>query len=274
MNFSQHESIAPDGVFDRIDTSSYNHEVAAKTTAERFYLFREKLQVPSVGGTLQLTRIEDILQRSTSQFPATLISGRAGTGKTALAAAFASRFEHVSWYSVESTDIEWNVFSQYFSAGLAETIYGPPVTDAAKPSYDDASQTEIARFLINRFSHAYAGPKIESSLIVLDDIHHIFDAEWFEDFFNLLIHSLPPDSRLLLLCRSRPPAPMWRLRSKQMLNVLDEKVIALTSEETETLFEKLGLPLSSATEAHRSSFGCIAKTLQFAKDLSTIHPPA
>lgn len=274
MNFSQHESIAPDGVFERIETGAYNNDLPAKTTAERVYLFREKLRVPSVEGILKRSRIGDILERSATQVPATLVSGRAGTGKTSLAVEFAERFEHVSWYSVESTDIEWSVFSQYFSASLAEAIYGPPDSFGAATADLEASQTEIARFLINRFSHAYSGPKITSSLIVLDDIHHIFDTDWFEDFFNMLIYSLPPDSRVLLLCRSRPPAPMWRLRSKQMLNVLDEKVIVFTADETKALFEKLGLPSDSATEAHRPSFGCIAKILQFAKDRSATLPPA
>ncbi len=270
MNFSQHDSIAPDGAFDRSGLDSYSQEVAAKTTAERFYLFREKLETPHLGNILERPRIDDILQRSAGQFPATLVSGRAGTGKTALAVAFASEFEHVSWYSVESTDIEWNVFSQYFSAGLNEAIYGPP----CQATETDSTQPDIARFLINRFAHAYAGPKIRSSLIVIDDIHHIFDTDWFEGFFNLLLYSLPPDSHLLLLCRSKPPGPIWRLRSKQMLNVLDEKVIAFTADETEALFEKLGLSTSNAKEVHQLSFGCIAKVLQFAKERSTILPPA
>ena len=101
-------------------------------------------------------------------------------------------------------------------------------------------------------------------MIVLDDIHHLFDAHWFGDFFNLLLYSLPAGSHLLMLCRSRPPGPVWRLRSKQMLNVLDEKVIAFDLEETRVLFERLGLPASDAERAHRDSFGRVAKLIRSA----------
>ena len=65
-------------------------------------------------------------------------------------------------------------------------------------------------------------------LLVLDNVHHLFDAGWFPEFFRQMIISLGPETRLLMLCRSRPSAPLWRLRSKQMLNVIDETIINLT----------------------------------------------
>ena len=101
---------------------------------------------------------------------------------------------------------------------------------------------------------------------MLDDIHHIFDAPWFEDFFNLLLYSLPPDTHLFMLCRSKPPGPLWRLRSKQMLNLMDERVIAFDQTEAETLFNALGRPLSKAKEAQLRSFGRVSKLLEFARE--------
>jgi hypothetical protein len=271
MTFSLRENIDPNGAFDRIDPSAFQQNGIGETVGEEFHILRDKLKVPETEGIMDRPRINALLGKSLSQFPATLISGRAGAGKTALAANFAARNENVSWYSVESTDVEWTIFARYFSASLPETVFG----DLSKGMTDGTvSQTEIARFLVNRFSLAYAGPNLGPSLIVLDDIHHIFDAAWFEDFFTLLLYSLPPDTRLLLLCRSKPPGPLWRLRSKQMLDFIDEKIIAFNAAETEILFEKLGLPVSTAREAHRHCFGRVSKLLKFAADISTILPPS
>ena len=239
-----------------------------RTTGERAYILQEKLRAPNVEGILQRPRINEILTRSIGQFPATLISGRAGTGKTALVSSLTAESAHISWYSVESNDIDWPVFSQYFAASLAAGVSGRfqgagPMLQGGLPH-----QSDIAHFLLNCFSAAYSEPSRGPSLIILDDIHHVFDAVWFEDFFTLLIHSLPPDTHLLLLGRSKPPGPLWRLRSKQMLNVLDEKVIAFTEDEAAALFEMMCLAPSGAKEANDHCFGRISKLLEFAREQS------
>jgi len=267
MTFSLHDSIAPNGALGHTDPHvNYSEERDEKLVVEEFHILRDKLQIPTLKGLLERPRIDALLVKSLDQFPATLISGRSGTGKTVVAATFAAGRQNVSWYSVESTDVDWPVFSRYFSASLSETFFGSANGSASKSdlSNKEISQTEIARFLIDRFSRDI-GPSPSGSLIVLDDIHNIFDAPWFEDFFNLLLYSLPPETHLLLLlCRSKPPGPLWRLRSKQMLNVLDEKVIAFNGAETEELFQGLGLPGSMAQMAQQECFGRVSKLLQFA----------
>lgn len=266
MTFSLHDSIDPNGALDRNDSRAFYADETSETSGEEFHILREKFEIPATEGLIERPRINEILDKSLNQFPATLISGRAGMGKTAIATSFAVKRQNVSWYSVESTDVDWHIFSRYFSASLSETVFGSSKARASEMSGKGISQTEIARFIVNRFSHAYTGPNPGASLIVLDDIHHIFDAVWFEDFFSLLIHSLPPEAHLLLLCRSRPPGPLWRLRSKQMLNVLDEKVIAFNDAETEALFSTLGLSATAAQKAYGECFGRISKLLQFAED--------
>jgi LuxR family maltose regulon positive regulatory protein len=203
-----------------------------------------------------------MLHRSLAQFPATLISGRAGTGKTTLAAAFARKQLHTAWYSVESSDAEWKVFAHYFATTIFRAVKSRTPVSRVMPETGEASQSNIATFLINVFAEAETELLHEPLVIVLDGIHHLFDADWFGEFFGLLLSSLPENASLLLLCRSKPPNPLWRLRSKQQLNVIDEKVLSFTLAETAELLRRKGVSRSEAERAHASTFGRISKLLE------------
>lgn len=268
MSFSLYNSISPSDFSDNCNASHHDGYKSVLRTSDEISFLRDKLRIPSTESFVERPRITNLLRNSRSQFPATLISGRAGTGKTSLAAIFARSNENVTWYSIESTDTEWSKFSRYLSA----SVLGAACTTDTGPSIsthkEDDLQNEIARFLLEHFLHTEGGGNEGSSVIVLDDIDHIFDANWFGDFFHLLLYSLPPAIHLILLSRSRPPSPLWRLRSKQMLNVIDEKVIAFTAAETEALFHSLGLSSSIAKIAQKRCFGRVSKLMQFASDLT------
>lgn len=264
MTFSLHDSIGPHEAYDGGESSHYGVTADPDTAKQDMHILQDKLRIPSTEVLIERTRIDSLLAKSVSQFPATLVSGRAGTGKTALAANFAAQFNQVAWYSVESTDVNWPTFSRYFAASLSGGSNRYTKLDVKTSGPVD--QGEIARYLLTNFASFYGSNSLDTTLLVLDDIHHIFDAVWFEDFFGLLLYSLPPSAHLLLLCRSKPPSPLWRLRSKQMLNVMDEKVIAFNLTETEALFNSLNITLNQAKEAHRQSFGRISKLLQLAEN--------
>jgi ATP/maltotriose-dependent transcriptional regulator MalT len=83
-------------------------------------------------------------------------------------------------------------------------------------------------------------------LIVLEDLHLIYDAEWVVPFFARLLPLLPRDVHLLITCRSMPPAPLWRMRSKQTLCVVEESSLAFTIDEAKELYRSYGLTASEA----------------------------
>lgn len=261
-------AISLDDGFDEIDGSDV---VSIRSTADNqlpeitvmdLPRLSEKLRVPEYRSLVNRPRLHEMLERSAEQYGATLISGRAGTGKTALASDFAREKENTAWYSIDPTDIEWGVFSHYFSECINGSITNARLRNTRKLVVEaDLMPGNIAEFLTDCFSKT--GSSSHPSLIVLDNIHHVFDADWFCDFFNLLIASMNPDTHLLMLCRSRPPAPLWRLRSKQMLNVIDEKLLAFTVEETREFFKMRGLPEGLARPVYNESFGRISKILQF-----------
>jgi ATP/maltotriose-dependent transcriptional regulator MalT len=255
-----HDTLESPETYPPVTTASYPRQKAAERAD--VHVLREKLAIPRFRGLMKRSRLDEMLQKSLVQFPATLVSGRAGTGKTALAAEFARKQEHAAWYSVESSDIEWNVFAHYFATSVLEAVKSEAAISDLLPEDIHASQSVIATFLINVFAEAETELLHEPLLIVLDGIHHVFDADWFGEFFNLLLSSLPENVNLLLLCRSKPPNPLWRLRSKQQLNVIDEKLLAFTLAESVELAKRKGCSRADAERAHAETFGRVSKLLQ------------
>jgi LuxR family maltose regulon positive regulatory protein len=264
MTFFLHDSIQPNAPIDMIGSGAAGVTGAeSKRMTGEFPLLFDKLRVPAAEQFVERGRLKTLLEKSISQFPATMVSGRAGTGKTALVANFAAQATNVGWYSVETTDLDWATFSRYLSCCLSEAGFKP-----AKPVDEErySPQNAIASFLVRHFLSAEKRSCGSNSLIVLDDVHHIFDAAWFEEFFKLMLYSLPPSAHLILLCRSKPPAPLWRLRSKQVLNVIEEDHLAFTTEETADLLDKYGCRGIGPESARVESFGRVSKLIELATD--------
>jgi LuxR family transcriptional regulator, maltose regulon positive regulatory protein len=278
MTFSLHENFGFGETANQIETSHVSPRKTdegkkADTAPPR--LFANKIRVPRFEKTISLPRLNELLAKSSNQFGATLIAGRSGTGKTALAADYASQYETVAWYSIESADCDWDVFSNYLTASLLGENYNQEKFSETLSLIDESKQRAISRYLTGIFFElGKRRPRETPMLIVLDDLHHIFDCDWFNDFFNLLLYSLLPNTHLLLLCRTKPALPLWRLRSKQVLNVIDEKLLALNFEETEKLYENFGLSKEKAQKAYRDSFGRVSKLMFMVSSDVTESPPS
>lgn len=249
MTFSLQESFDITGVENRI-------EIASPTAVhfENFHIFTEKFQIPKLENLIARPRLENLLKKNSEQFGATLITGRAGTGKTALASAFAHQYEQVAWYSVDGADCDWKIFSNYLQGSFKESRLFVKNNENF-----NATKSEIAQFIESLFSRLNIIGTKKPLLIVLDDIHHIFDCDWFNDFFNTILYSLTPETHLLMLSRSQPPLPLWRLRSKQVLGVVDEKLLTLTLEETKELSARHGFSKREAEKLFKESSGRISK---------------
>jgi ATP/maltotriose-dependent transcriptional regulator MalT len=220
---------------------------------------RERQRIPDVGNTLARERVLDLLDRSTLQYGATLISGRAGTGKTTLAANFAMRQAAASWCTLEPSDADWVEFSQIFRSSISGKRLAPPGREAIFPT-----EAVISEFVAECFVDLLGTRS--PHLIVLDNIHHLFDTGWFTDLFRQLILSLGETARLVMLCRGRPSAPLWRLRSKQMLNVIDEELLALNQEEAIDICEMRGISIEWAASALKLSHGRVGTFMDLLPD--------
>lgn len=254
MTLSFHENLdyAETANSFEIGSSAFHYP---SNSSERIHLFADKMRIPRFENHISRPRLIELLRKSSHQNGATLVTGRAETGKSALAAEFAENYQQTAWYQIDTAETDWNLFARYFAA----------IFDEDFEELKDASR-EIIVFvekLLERVSEKYDEPV----LIVLDDVHNVFDAPWFAEFFVSLIYTLSPSQHLVLLSRAKPSQPLWRVRSKQVLGVIDEKLLAFNAEEAKELFKKYGLVEEKAVRAHKKSFGRISRLKNFIETL-------
>ena len=235
----------------------------AKGDRDGVHILNEKLEIPDCVGLIERPRLIEKLERSLSRFAATLVSGRAGTGKTSIAATYARTRKGAAWFTVESSDIDWNVFASYLAASVQRLVGTKKAFGESLSAGTNPSPAAMAMFLFDIASQLEIAERDQRPLIILDGIQHLFDADWFGGFFSILQPSLCETADLLLLCRGKPPYPLWRLRSKQQLDVIDEKTLAFDRDEAMLLLKEVGRSQAEAARLHAETFGRVSKLLPF-----------
>ena len=159
-------------------------------------------EIPRVSRPRLLRLLEEGLDSCTS----TLITGRAGTGKTLLATDFARRCgPRVAWYKVDASDGELRIFFRYLIEAVSRQR--PGFGQKVLAHFAGSPGPEDIPTLAEAFLYELQEGEGEPLLIVVDDLHLIYDAEWVVPFFQRLLPLLPPEAHMLIIGRSAPPSP-------------------------------------------------------------------
>ena len=231
----------------------------------------EKVQIPPPIWSISRPRLLAHLENSLLSCSSTIIAGRAGTGKTTLAIDFAEKSRRaVSWYKVDAPENAPTIFFKYLihSIRTCRPEFGSVSFEAlVEDETEPGNIPRLAEAFVFELERGVGHPL----LIVIEDLHLVFDAEWMVPFFRRLLLLLPADVHILITSRTMPPAPLWRMRSKQTLYVIDEETLAFTRDEAVRLFEQYGLTRAQASIAldhargRASALSGLAATLQFAE---------
>jgi LuxR family transcriptional regulator, maltose regulon positive regulatory protein len=227
-------------------------------------IITSKIMIPTEIPRVCRQGLLDILRKNLKSGRATFINGRAGAGKTMLAVDFIrDQGGSVAWYKVDAPDMSLPFFLEYLVASVARVRpgFGRQTLDCHARAFGSgrSGETEArSEFDIAALAEAYvydlerqAAPVV----LVIDDLHLIYDADWIAPFFNRLLPLLPVETHMLILGRGLPPAPMWRLLSKQRLLVITEQMLAFTPTEAEELFSGYGLSAEEARLALKQTGG-------------------
>lgn len=271
LNYTFHENI-DDGeslmLFESL--ASYSKSDGFKGKISDIRIISEKITIPKADYNFHRLRLTELLSKQMEQFGGSFILGRAGTGKSTLAIEFAQNYERVAWFRIESTDSNWETFSQYF---ISSFQYSMPDSDFSDFFSKQSNENRVLKFLERLFNKLESATRENRVLIILDDLHNVFDAEWFETFFKGLLSYQLPNVHILLLSRSKPPFPLWRLRSKQQLGFLEESLLHFTIGELEDLLKTKEVSNRKIKQIHKDSYGRISKILELL-GLQFIHKSA
>lgn len=233
------------------------------TIRDEGHLIHEKIVLPAQLSRVSRPRLLNLLQNNLASYSATIINGRAGTGKSALAADFARHSGWaVAWYKVDAADADIKIFCEYLLASIR--LQRTSIDSDRLLELTETVESDRAELLAEALVFELTENKTEPLLVVIEDLHMVYDADWLVAFFRRLLPLLPREVHVLITCRSLPPAPLWRLRSKQMLRVVDESELAFTIDEAVMLFKTYGLNEQHARVAWGQTSGRAAAIDEFA----------
>ncbi|HYE73256.1 MAG TPA: AAA family ATPase, partial [Blastocatellia bacterium] len=217
-------------------------------------LITEKISIPKERPRLTRHRLIDLLRNSLELFSVTIISGRTGMGKTSLMADFAMQCGRpVAWYRVDASDNDPHIFFAYLIESL-QSQCGRKFNRALLALPEQVEEADIVR-LAESLIYELQEAQSEPSVLIIEDLHLIYDEWWVVPFFSRFIPLLPESVHLFLVARSIIPVPLWRMRSKQTLLNVDEYSLMFTQDEIARLLVSYGLDESQATEIFKFSRG-------------------
>jgi LuxR family maltose regulon positive regulatory protein len=229
-------------------------------------LVAEKIRVPELATRLSRTRLLALLEQSLKVCTATIVSGRAGTGKTVLVSDFARQCGRaVTWYKVDAPEAELKSFFHYLIASIRKERPNFGV-ETLMPllGTDDSEQISM---LAEAFVYELVEGERKPLLIVIEDLHLVCDSAWLVPFLRRLLPLLPANVHMLITSRTMPAA-LWRMRSKQTLLVIEEEFLAFTRQEAIELFQSYDLSIEQVSIALELTHGRAAPLAAFARSLA------
>jgi LuxR family maltose regulon positive regulatory protein len=182
----------------------------------------------------------------------TLVSAKAGTGKTTLVSEWLHGQERpAQWLSLDGSDNDPRRFLSYLLAVLHQAGV------ESEPIRLETPQLPPAEALVAELINEIAASAIPL-LLVLDD-YHLIQNDWVHQAVGFLAEHQPPEMHLVLITRVDPPLPLARLRGRGQLTEIRDHDLRFTAEEAARLLQVMGLdlPADAASTLERRTEGWI-----------------
>lgn len=184
-----------------------------------------------------MVRREHLIERLHSNLglSATFICAGPGWGKTTVAASMLEAVDRPSiWYDIDSSDADLAVFFQYLVRALRQVA--PGFGRGTLEMVASGTGTRVEQ-LADLFLYELSEEVRSELIIVLDNIHHVFPADWSAPLLYRILQLLPENIHLVMLARAAPPFTFSRMRSKQSMDQMDDRSLAFTQEEARQLMD-------------------------------------
>ena len=148
-------------------------ESSKNPIANNAELIVEKITVPAELPRLSRPRLLALLEKSVASGTSTILSGRAGTGKTVLALDFARNCGRgVAWYKVDAPEGELETFFEYLIASIR--TQRPNFGSKALWPGTRTTAADQTPLLAEAFVYELVEGENKPLLIVIEDLHLVF----------------------------------------------------------------------------------------------------
>ena len=157
----------------------------------------------------------------------TLVSAKAGSGKTTLVSEWLHRQERAAaWLSLDANDNDPRRFVRYVVAALQQLDgqFGQAALSQVEMAQLPQAETALETLINDLASSAIP------LILVLDD-YHLIQNEWIHQAVGFLAEYQPPETHLILITRVDPPLPLARLRARGQMTEIRDRDLRFTPEE-------------------------------------------
>ena len=193
-------------------------------------LLKTKLYIPPRRpNTVLRPRLTERLEQAVyMQHGLTLVSAKAGAGKTTLVSEWLHRQKRpAAWLSLDATDSEPQRFIRYLVTALQQLNpqIGRSALNLVETSHLPQAEALVAE-LVNDLTNTPA------FILVLDDYHLIQD-EWIHQTVGHLTKHQLPNMHLVLITRVDPPLSLAHLRGRSQVIEIRDRDLRFTQEEVD-----------------------------------------
>ncbi|WP_419194252.1 LuxR C-terminal-related transcriptional regulator [Novipirellula herctigrandis] len=198
-------------------------------------------------GLVTRPRLLELLQRNARR-PLTVVSARAGYGKTTLVSQWLQDAEvEPAWLQLSEADSELRDFLSGFVAAV-QVRFSDACSDTSVLL--DAAQLPPPSLLAETLCNDLDAVAAEPLVVVLDDYHLISNPEIHELLDKLLLYP-PRPLHLVLVTRNDPPISLSALRAKGWLTEIRQGDLRFTKAEVKAVLgEMVSTSVSEATLDH------------------------
>jgi LuxR family maltose regulon positive regulatory protein len=180
-----------------------------------------------------VARLDDALRL---QHRLTLVSAKAGTGKTTLVSEWLHQQQRpAQWLSLDGGDNEPRRFLNYLLAALHQLGIEAQSSPLETPQLPPA-ETIVAELINDLVARSLP------FLLVLDD-YHLIQNEWIHQAVGFLAEHQPPGVHLVLITRVDPPLPLARFRGRGQITEIRDRDLRFTAGEAAHFLQVMGLDL-------------------------------